>query len=242
MKRKSDISWDEEKLLQTIAISKAAFYESEAASSLSWPEFLMQQGRYIKKRWWMLQGALLVFLLYALQASESSYYTQRSLGVAAPLFVLLILPELWKNRNCGAMEVECTTFYSLRQIYAARMALFAGVDLLLLSLFFCGATFLARLTVWEMLVQFVLPLNVACCICFRCLYSRKTGSEVFSLLLCAVFTGLWVQVLLNDAVYDAVSVPLWSLMLAVSFGYLAYSILHGAKEWEHTWEVKAVWN
>lgn len=242
MNRNQNIPYDEEKLLQTIAISKSVFYESEAASSLSWLEFLMQQGHYIKKRWWVLQGALLVFLLCVLKASESPYYIQRSLGVAAPLFVLLILPELWKNRNCGAMEVECTTFYSLRQIYAARMALFAGVDLMLLSLFFCGATFFVRLTVWEMLVQFVLPFNVACCICFRCLYSRKTGSEVFSLLLCAVFTGLWVHVLLNDAVYDAISIPLWSLMLAASLGYLAYSIVHGAKEWEQTWEVKAVWN
>lgn len=239
---KQTIPCKEEKIVKTIEASKAAFYESEAEGRLSWLEFLMQQSRYLKKRWWALQGGLLGFVLFLMYASESDYYIQRSLGVAAPLFVVLILPELWKNRSCGAMEVECTTFFSLRQIYAARMALFAGVDLVLLSLFFCGASFVVRITFWEMLVQFVLPLNVACCICFRCLYSKKNGSEAFSLLLCAVGTGLWMQVLLHDAVYNAVSVPMWCLMLVLSFGYLAYCILHGSREWEQTWEVKAVWN
>lgn len=237
---KQTIPCKEEKIVKTIEASKAAFYEGEAEGRLSWPEFLMQQSRYLKKRWWVLQGGLLGFVLFLMHASESDYYIQRSLGVAAPLFVVLILPELWKNRSCGAMEVECTTFFSLRQIYAARMVLFAGVDLVLLSLFFCGASFVV--TFWEMLVQFVLPLNVACCICFRCLYSKKNGSEVFSLLLCAVGTGLWMQVLLHDAVYNAVSVPMWCLMLVLSFGYLAYCILRGSREWEQTWEVKAIWN
>jgi len=242
MKRKFEIPYSEEALSRTVEISKAAFYEGEAAGSLSWPEFLAQQSRYIKKRWWALQGGLLALLLCLLQSSDSDFLIRRCMGVGAPLFALLLLPELWKNRGSGAMEVECTTYYSLRQIYAARLVLFAGVDFVLLSLFFLGTSWLAQVTVWEMLTQFMLPFNVTCCICFRCLYSVKNGSEVFSLLLCAIFTALWTRFLLLDAVYDAISVPLWSLMLALSFGYLAWCVLHGAKKWEQTWEVKMVWN
>lgn len=242
MDRKPNITYREEKLLQTIEISKAAFYEGEAAFSLSWWEFLTQQCGYIKKGWWVLQGTLLVLVLLLLQNMGSVDSVQRCLGVAAPLFVLLALPELWKNRNYNAMEVECTTFYSLRQIYAARMTLFAGMDLTLLSLFFCCLSFTSRLTVWDMLIQFVLPFNVTCCICFRYLYSMKTGSEVFSLLLCAVWTAIWVQIILYDAVYNAISVPLWCLMLILSFGYFGYTILQGQRKWEQTWEVNPLWN
>lgn len=242
MDRKQDAACNEEKILQTIEAAKAAFYEGESETSLSRAEFLMQQSRYIKKRWWVLQGALLASLLWVLQAVESTYYIQRSLGVAAPMFVVLTLPELWKNRNCCATEVECTTYYSLRQIYAARLTLFAGVDLLLLSLFLWAVSFTTRLTLWQMLIQFVLPFNVACCICFHCLYSPKQGSEVFSLLLCAVFMALWMQVVLHDAVYQAISVPVWCALLSLSFVYLGCCILRGQRRWQLMYEVKPVWN
>ncbi len=33
------------------------------------------------------------------------------MGILAPSFVILILPELWKNRSNGAMEVEGATFF-----------------------------------------------------------------------------------------------------------------------------------
>lgn len=239
---KLDTEFDEDKLNETITAAKAAFYEGEAETSLSRMEFLMQQSRYIQKRWWVLQGVLLIILLWVLQSVESSYYIQRSLGAAAPLFVILTLPELWKNRNSGAMEVECTTFYSLRQIYAARLTLFAGVDLVLLSLFMLAVSFTQRLTVWDMLVQFVLPFNAACCICFHSLYSPKHGSEVFSLLLCAVFMALWMQIVLHDAVYQAISVPVWCALLSLSFVYLSCCILNGQRKWQLMYEVKPVWN
>lgn len=237
-----DIPCDETKIQKTIDISKVAFIAGEAENSISNIEFLYQQSRYIKKHWWLVQAVLLLVLCLVLHLSESDFYVRRSLGVAAPLFVILVLPELWKNRSFDAMEVEGTTFYTIRQIYAARLTLFAGVDLLLLTAFFCGAFFFARVTVWELLIQFVLPFNVACCICFRSLYSGRNGSEGFSILLCSIWTGLWVWVVLNDAVYNAVSVPMWTLMLTASFAYLGYSVHRGQKMIYNTWEAKASWN
>ena len=163
------IPCDEEKIAQTVLLSKEAFYRSEAAAPLSRFDFLVQQSRYIGKRWWLLQGLLLALVLLLLTASETPMYLQKCLGVAAPLFAVLALPELWKNRSNGAMEVECAAYYSLRQIYAARLTLFMGMDLLLISLFLLGVSCLGKLTLWEMLISFVLPFNVSCCICFYCL-------------------------------------------------------------------------
>lgn len=87
---------------------------------------------------------MLVLLWWLLQSAGTAYEVQRAMGTLAPLFVVLVLPELWKNRSSGALEIECTAYYSLRQIYAARMVLFGLVDLALLTLFFSAALLAGR--------------------------------------------------------------------------------------------------
>ena len=101
-----DIPCDETALQKTIDVSKAAFVAGEAEQTLSSAEFLYQQSKYIRKFWWVAQALLLIAVCLLMQRSESDFYTRRALGVAAPLFVILILPELWKNRTFDAMEVE----------------------------------------------------------------------------------------------------------------------------------------
>jgi len=237
-----DVPIHENKLNQTIAVSKAAFLEGEAAAGLSHMEFLYQQSRYIKKHWWLLQALLLTFVCWALHSTDSSFLIRRGLGTAASLFGILILPELWKNRSNDAMEIECTTFYSLRQIYAARLTLFAGVDILLLTLFFVGASFGAKLSLWEMLIHFLLPFNVTCCICFRSLYSKRINTEAISILLCCCWTALWAWVIQSDAVYRRISIPMWAGILTASFSYMIYTLCRGRKLWQNTLEVKTQWN
>ena len=232
----------EEAIQETIRRSKAAFFEAEGARPLSRWEFLLQQSRYIQKHWWLLQGGLLILLWCVLRSADSSQYMQRSLGVAGPLFALLALPELWKNRGCNAMEVEGAALYSLRQIYAARFTLFAGADVLLLSLFFLGVQRSGMATLWELLVQFLLPCNVSCCICFSCLYSRQISSEALCLVLCGIWTAFWESLLLRDAVYQAISPALWGALLAASFAFLGWRIFRGQRSWSKTWEVKPIWN
>ena len=237
-----DLPIDEAKLQKTIAVSKAAFAAEEAEQTLTSAEFLYHQSKYIKKVWWAAQAVLLFTVCLLLNQMEGALYIRRSLGIAAPLFVILILPELWKNRTYDAMEVEGTTFYTLRQVYAARLTLFAGVDLLLLTAFFIGASFFARVTVMELLIQFLLPFNVACCPCFRCLYGGRNQSEALCVLLCSVWCGLWFLVISSETLYDAISVPVWAAMLVLSFAYLGYTLCRGQKTIYKTWEAKASWN
>lgn len=236
-----DISINEEKVMETIAVSKSAFLAGESEQMISHAEFLHYQSKFIKKRWWALQGLLLAFVCFLLCYMETDYLIRRSLGLAGPLFVILILPELWKNRNFDAMEVECTTFYTLRSIYAARLTIFAVVDLLLLSAFFAGASVLAKITVWEMLIQFLLPFNVTCCICFWTLYSKRIRTEAFALLLCILWTALWSMLILNNRIYIAISVPMWIAALVISFGGMVYTLCRGQEKWQQTLEVKPLW-
>ena len=236
-----DVPINEEKVKETIVASKASFLSGEAEQMVSPGEFLFLQSRLIQKRWWFLQGLLLAFVCLFLCHMETDYLIRRALGLAGPLFVILILPELWKNRNFDAMEVECTTYYTIRSIYAARLTLFAGVDLLLLSAFFAVASVFAKITVWEMLIQFVLPFNVTCCICFRTLYAKRIRSEALAMLLCILWTGIWAILILSDAVYSAISVPLWIAALAVSALGMCHTLCQGKEKWQQTLEVKPLW-
>ena len=162
----------DEKLQQTIIKSKEAYWDGEIERNMSWLEFLYQQASYIQKHWWFAQGAVLLILWMTMFLSDSSIYTRRCMGILAPSFVILILPELWKNRSNGAMEVEGATFFSIKNIYAARMLLFGMVDVCLLSVFLITSTFVLQIAFMDILIQFILPMNVTCCICFRLLCSK----------------------------------------------------------------------
>lgn len=235
-----DDGYDEEKLQKTITISKRAYLEGEQERPVSRLEFLLEQSRYVKKTWWLLQGALLAAVCLLLADMEADYAIRRCLGLAGPLLAVLVLPELWKNRSADATEVECTTLYTLRSIYAARLTLFAGMDLLLLSVFFAGASVLTRVTVWEMLIQFLLPFNVTSVICLATLYSRKIQSETSSMVLCLLWAAVWLLVMEQNEIYNAISAPLWVLVLAASFCSLGWVILRGQRNLNL--EVKPVWN
>ena len=236
-----DVICDESKIQKTIAVSREAFLAGESGQTVSHIEFLYQQSKFIKKRWWLMQGLLLAFVCFLLNNSETDFTVRRILGLTGPLFVILIYPEIWKNRSCDALEIECTTFYTLRSIYAARLTLFAGVDVAMLSAFYGVASALTRLTLWEMLTQFLLPFNVTCCICFGTLYSKRVCSQTLSLFLCILWAAGWSLFVLNDAVFHAISVPAWVTLLAVSVLFLGYTLYRGQRNWQRILEVKPLW-
>ena len=52
----------EEKIRETIEISKETFLREEAGKMLSYPSFLYTQLRLIRKRWWLAAGCAAVIL------------------------------------------------------------------------------------------------------------------------------------------------------------------------------------
>lgn len=234
---KSKIIYTEKRLQTTLQKSKAAFAENEAEDFISYAEFLYQQSKYIHKRWWILQGVLLFLFWIILQLTESNYYIQRCMGIAASAFAVLLLPELWKNRNANALEIESVTYYSLRQIYSARIFAFALIDFLMLCVFALTVMLNGKIFLEEMMIQFFLPYIVTCCICFRILYSNRIGSEIFTLILCIAWCTIWTQIVLNEKIYDAVSLPIWILMTVIAALYLIYCVHKGPSCCTKMWEV-----
>lgn len=236
-KKKMQVEPREEKIQAVIRQSKEIFFASEQEKILSYHEFLWAQLKLIRKRWWGLQ----IFLLFLLGAAMASVYRegylQRSMGVVAAIFVILIIPELWKNRSYCCMEIEEASYYSLRQIYAARMVLFGIVDVLLLTAF-CGTmTMGLHMEFTRLLVQFLLPMLVTACICFGTLCSKYIVNETVAIILCLLWCVVWLAVTLNEQIYTVVTLPVWLLCIGFSMGFLCIAVYRALHTCSDYWEV-----
>lgn len=213
----------EEKLLQTIEESKRALYKSNTKEKLTYFEFLHIQSKYIKKRWWLSQAGVLVLLWIKLYKTPGQLI-YKEIGILIPIFVILAIPELWKNIHSKSWEIENTALYSLRQIYSARLLLFGTVDLLMLSMFIAITNYTMQITLYNIVVQCMLPFNLSCCICFGLLCSKRISSEYIAISLCMIGAALWYQLVLNTGLYATISKLVWLGIVILSTIYFVFMI------------------
>ncbi len=202
----------------------------------SYFEFLFEQFKFIKKRWWILQGGVLVLLWIMLADMDGGDNTVRVLGAMSVIFSILIIPEIWKNRIFSAVEIEKTAFYSLRQMCLARTLLFAAVDLVLLTFFFGISACTLQIPLYHIIIDFLIPFNVSCCICFRLMYSKWKDMEYIAVFLSIVCIFLWSFIVSSDFIYQKISMPVWTGLLTVSGIYLVYCIHRSHTDCEIYWE------
>lgn len=223
-KESVQVKWKEEKVQETICKSKNAFFKAEQERMLSYREFLWTQLCVMQKRWWVIQFFILAALWIALSIIHDETNIKRSMGVAAALFVILIIPELWKNRSYGCVEIEAVFYYSLKQVYAARMLLFGIADIFMISVF-CGiASMGMQFELSELAIQFLFPLCVTACICFGILCGKYLFSETVAVTLCVIWSGVWLFIILNESVYAVITVPIWGILLGFAVLFLIFTI------------------
>lgn len=232
----------EEKIRETCIRAKNAFYKSEQDQRCTYFEFLFTQSKYIKKGWWAGQFLLLAALWALLYLESGSGYVKNLMGVMIPLFVIMMMPELWKNQRCQSTEIENTSYFTLRQVYSARITIFAMVDLVLLSLFVTVISTTVQISIWDVIINLAIPFNVTCCICFTILYSRRFHSEYLAVTLCLAWSFVWWRIILWDDIYTAVSQPVWIGLLMMSTVYLIFSAWKVLKNSQEDCEVNVLWN
>lgn len=214
----------EENIQRTVQKSKAAFYIREQEKVMSYHEFLFAQLEIIQKRWWFFQALILSLFWISFRLSVEMEAVQRSLGVTASLFIILVIPELWKNQDNQSMEIEAASYYSLRQIYAARMTLFGIVDVVMVTLF-CGlVSTVLNLAMAELLTQFLFPMVVTACICFGVLCSKHHFSEFAAIGMCMMWSALWWLLMLNEAIYRTITMPVWIGLIGLALSFLIFVI------------------
>lgn len=238
-REQTQVSLREEKIADIVRMAKEDFYEREQERLLTYWEFLWTQFRLVQKKWWLLQILLLTVVGITLPsvALQGEYFVQRSMGVAGVLFVVLIIPELWKNRSSQCMEIEASSYYSLRQIYAARILLFGIIDTLLLTIF-CGVLHGSlKFTFVDLMSEFLFPMAVTACICFGLLCNKHSVSETVSIVLCIVWSAVWWMITISEEIYRAVTMPVWLGLLGIAFVFLAAVIYRTLNSCNKCWEV-----
>ena len=76
----------------------------------SYFEFLFEQFKFIKKRWWALQGGILFLLWILLADSDGGANTERTLVAMSVMFSVKIVTEILKKRRFSAVKIEKTKF------------------------------------------------------------------------------------------------------------------------------------
>ena len=98
------------------------------------------------------------------------------------------------------------------------------VDLVIVMVFLAITYQTTILSLSDLVVNFLLPVNVSCCICFRVLYSRWEKSEYIAVLSCLVWVGLWMMIVANDVIYQKIVTPVWVAMLILTFVYFVFCV------------------
>ena len=235
-RRETEITVDENDIQDIVCKSKEAFYQKEQERMLSYRGFLQTQFRVIQKRWWLLQLFLLVMAELVFSAMQEEYYIRRGLGVVGVLFIVLVIPELWKSKSYRCMEIEASAFYSLRPIYAARIFLFGMADVLMLTVF-CGMLQKSLyFTMMELMVQFLFPVAVTACICFGTLCSRHSLSEVTSIVFCLLWSAVWWMITATEEIYTVVVQPVWGCLFGSVILFLAIMVYKTVHDCNRCWE------
>lgn len=211
--------------------------QNSEKETIHYGEFFRMQVKLIQKRWWVLQAVILILAWLLLDSSAASQSVQRIMSVAAVLFVILIMPEIWKNRETNSMEIEKAAFYSLRQIYSAKLLAFGLVDTCIINLFCFTAVNTYQIPVYDLLKQFIFPLMVATGICFGIFCSKRNFSEVTALFTCVIANGIWILAIINEAVYTKITALLWGILFAISAAAVFLSIRKTICDCDKLWEV-----
>ena len=114
---------DELKVTETIRKSVEAYCLAEQERFLTYWEFLWTQLRLVRKRWWLFQLLLLILLWAVLPSIKIEQLVQRIFGVAASLFIILIIPELFITPDlCGenAAVWHCGYYFAYHLLYVCR--------------------------------------------------------------------------------------------------------------------------
>ena len=142
--------------------------------------------------------------------------------------------------HSGALEKQDVSvyaaYYTLRQIYSARMLLFGIVDIFLVTVF-CGAAALSlSLSLTDLLTQFLFPMAVTACICFGIFCSRRAFSETAAVGMCAVWSAVWWFILLNEQIYAAVTLPVWAALFGAALLFICFAVCRSIRRCGSIWE------
>lgn len=217
-----EVAIEEAEVKKLEAESREAFMKRESTRMLPYHSFLFSQLLMIKKYWWGVQFLILCAAWYIMATEDAASVIRREVGVLSILFVVSIIPELWRNLTDKCIEIEMASYFSLKNIYAARLLIFGIVDSVVISIFACSAYLMLDITVTDIIFQFLIPMTVTAGICFLVLCGKRRGMGG-SVGICLVMCIFWYKICGSDAVYRTIAPVVLIGIFAVSCIFLTYT-------------------
>ena len=208
----------------TVLKAKEIMIAKEKRNRMDFAEFLIVQMKMMRKKWWLLQGLLLLLACGWLSASGDADYIYQGLSIFATLFVILIIPELWKNMECKSMEIEASAFFDLRKVYAAKLIAFGLVDTIFITFFCIITTQLQNILFIDMLKQFVFPVIIAATICMTVFSCRNPFNELVTMIICIVANLIWMAITFNEMIYSKITPLIWMGVFAFCISLIFYNV------------------
>lgn len=193
-------------------------------SRINFFEFLTIQIRLMKKRWWILQSIVLFCASQWIVASENTNYSYRGLSILASLFVIFIIPELWKNVECKSIEIEMCSLFDLKRVYAAKLIACGLIDTFLLTLFCVIVTSMYDIMISDILKQFVFPIVISSTVCLMSFSNRKKYSEYITMVGCIFSNLIWIIIIMNEKFYSKLTPLIWIILFSICICLIIYSI------------------
>ena len=107
------------------------------------------------------------------------------------------------------------------------------------TFFFGVSVYTLQISAYRLIIDFLVPFNVSCCICFRLLYSKWNDMEYIAVFLSIACIFIWTLIVSTDSIYQRISMPIWGSLLIISFGYLIFCVHKSQCNCEINWEVKS---
>lgn len=209
---------------KAVQTAKEVFLISEKKKKLSFAGFVMMQIQIMQKRWWMLQGVLLLLAGEWIRVSGDVSYVHRGFSIVAALFVIFIVPELWKNKENRSVEVEEASFFDLRRVYAAKLIAFGSVDTFFLTVFCIMTVRIHDVVFSDLLKQFIFPVMIAAAICLMAFSHTGIFNEVTIMLICLGANIIWMLVAVNETVYSHITPLIWAGLFGICICLIVYCL------------------
>ena len=109
-----EVAIEEAEVKKLAAESREAFMKRESTRMLPYHSFLFSQLLMIKKYWWGVQFLILCAAWYIMATGDAASVIRREVGVLSILFVVSIIPELWRNLTDKCIEIEMASYSTTR--------------------------------------------------------------------------------------------------------------------------------
>ncbi len=155
---------------------------------ITYPEFLINQLCYIRKRIWVV-SALVIMIAFRLPVPQ--YWNPDemkiwSISAVLPFLAMMTITEIYRSTACHMEELEGSCRFSLPQIVMARMSILGAVNSVVMILVLVFINQVSGYSLLQTISYSMVPYLIVCGICLWILNKMRGSDGIYA---CAASAG-----------------------------------------------------